>query len=181
MRIGIVVLAAISVLCACSSSSDPTPREPSATAAATTATPTAVAPSMPTQAREDSPEGAAAFVKHYIDVFNYAASTGDVAGLSRLSSPSCKGCQNYIDLYRDTYAAGGYFKGGNWEMGPLDLKYLPHATSVTTTVRYAQSRYRRSSTDPEKAGAAGRSTIVYTVSDAGKDRSITRIALGEKS
>ncbi|WP_332662819.1 DUF6318 family protein, partial [Aeromicrobium sp.] len=98
MRFGGIVLAALLTLGACSS--DPEPKEPKRTASAT---PTATPPTMPAQAKEDTPEGAAAFVKHYIDVFNYASNTGDVEELSRLSSPDCKGCQSYITLYRDTY------------------------------------------------------------------------------
>ncbi len=43
--------------------SDPEPVEPSATP-----TPTITVPTMPAQAKENTPEGAAAFVNHYIDV-----------------------------------------------------------------------------------------------------------------
>ncbi len=75
MRFGGIVLAVLLTLGACAS--DPEPKEPKRTA--TSATPTATPPTMPAQAKEDSPEGAAAFVKHYIDVFNYASNTGDVA------------------------------------------------------------------------------------------------------
>ncbi|MET1062966.1 MAG: DUF6318 family protein, partial [Aeromicrobium sp.] len=86
MRFGGIVFAALLVLGACSS--DPVPKEPAATSSAP-ATPTATPPAMPEQAKQDSPEGAAAFVKHYVDVFNYAASTGDVDELSRLSAATC--------------------------------------------------------------------------------------------
>ncbi len=118
MRFGGIVLAVLLTLGACSS--DPAPKEPKRTT--TSASPTATPPTMPAQAKEDTPEGAAAFVKHYIDVFNYAASTGDVEELSRLSSPKCEGCQSYIKLYRDTYKAGGYFKGSDWKLGDFALR-----------------------------------------------------------
>ena len=84
------------------------PKEPKRTA--TSATPTATPPTMPAQAKEDTPEGAAAFVKHYIDVFNYAASTGDVEELSRLSSPTARAARATSSSTEDTYKAGGYFK-----------------------------------------------------------------------
>ena len=90
-------------------SSDPEPKEPGPSAK-----PTITAPTMPPQAKENTHEGAAAFVDHYVKVLNYAAATGDVEELSRLSSPKCDGCQKYIKLYRETYEAGGYFKGGEW-------------------------------------------------------------------
>src|SRR4051794_19930833 len=93
----------------------PHPQKPKSSTTAS-ATPSATPPTMPAQAKENTPEGAAAFVKHYIDVFNYASNTGDVAELSRLSDPKCGGCQNYIKLYRHTYEAGGYFKDSDWKL-----------------------------------------------------------------
>jgi hypothetical protein len=128
MRFGGIVLAALLLLGACSS--DPQPKEPKRSATTSDPTPTATVPTMPAQAEEDSPEGAAAFVKHYIDVFNYAASTGDVDELSRLSSPDCEGCQSYIKLYKDTYEAGGYFKGGTWRLSNLELEESPQDRRV---------------------------------------------------
>jgi hypothetical protein len=149
--------ALVLLLAACDSGSDdPTPEEPTS-ASPTTSTPTATLPTMPAQASEDSSEGAAAFVKHYVDVFNYAAATGDVDELSRLSSPDCEGCQRYIKLYRDTYAAGGYFRGGDWKIGDLEVersteshRLFGHLTSAPGT--QAVSRGARSGpTEPEDA------------------------------
>ncbi|WP_268878828.1 DUF6318 family protein [Aeromicrobium yanjiei] len=119
MRFGGIVLATALALGACSSS-DPAPIEPQRSA--TTPTPTATAPPMPDQARQDSPEGAAAFVKHYVDVFNYAAATGDVEELTRLSAPTCEGCQSYISLITKTYGDGGYFKGGKWALSEIEVE-----------------------------------------------------------
>ncbi|MFI5428285.1 DUF6318 family protein [Aeromicrobium sp. UC242_57] len=93
MRIGTTVLATLLLLGACTSEAS-SPKQPTDSPTSSgSATPTATAPTMPEQATEDSPEGAAAFVKHWVDVFNYAAQTGDVAELERLSSPDCTGCQ----------------------------------------------------------------------------------------
>ncbi|MBC7630399.1 MAG: hypothetical protein H7290_02805 [Flavobacterium sp.] len=78
---------------------------------------------MPAQAKLNTREGAAAFVKHYIDVFNYASNTGDTTELRRLSSPMCEGCQSYITLYERTYKAGGYFKDSDWKLGVLKLDF----------------------------------------------------------
>ena len=112
MRFGGIVLAALLTLGACTS--DPEPKEPKRTA--TSATPTATAPTMPAQAKEDTPEGAAAFVKHYIDVFNYAASTGDVEELSRLSSPDCAPCSKYADRFEDIYSRGDRISTRLWKL-----------------------------------------------------------------
>jgi hypothetical protein len=112
MRFGGIVLVILLTLGACSS--DPQPKEPKHTA--TSATPTATPPTMPAQAKEDTPEGAAAFVKHYVDVFNYAASTGDVAELSRLSSPDCEPCTKYADRFKQVYERGDRISVRLWAL-----------------------------------------------------------------
>lgn len=116
MKIGGLFVAAALVLTGCSS--DPQPRDPTPSP---TPTSTATPPPLPPQASEDTPEGAAAFVSYWVEVSNYAAATGDVDELSRISDPDCSGCQSYIDLYRDTYEAGGYFRGGDWELGEVTV------------------------------------------------------------
>ena len=142
-------------------SSDPEPKEPKRTA--TSATPTATAPTMPAQAKEDTPEGAAAFVKHYIDVFNYAASTGDVEELTRLSSPDCEGCQSYIKLYRDTYKAGGYFKGSDWKLSNFEVEQASGQVSVFAHAAAAKGTYRESSSEAPKPGGGEDTEIIFAV------------------
>lgn len=175
MRFGGIVLAALLILGACSS--DPQPKEPKPSA--TTATPTASAPSMPAQAKQDTPEGAAAFVKHYIDVVNYASSTGDVEELSRLSSPKCEGCQSYIKLYRDTYAAGGYFKGGDWKAGKLRLEFGGSEQFVTTRVDVARGEYKRTDSDSVRQSRGDDTTISFGVDRPSSVWQISQLGLGE--
>jgi hypothetical protein len=133
---------------------------------------------MPPQASEDSPEGAAAFVKHYVDVFNYAAATGDVEELSRLSSPDCDGCQSYIDLYRDTYKAGGYFKGGDWHVDEMKLQRDPKETFATTTVAVAATRYKKDRSTPEVSGPGDSSQVTFGVIGTATARRVSQLALG---
>lgn len=120
MRFGGIILATVALLGACSS--DPAPKEPDPPPPTTAATPTRPMPTMPAQASEDTPEGAAAFVKHYVDVFNYAAATGDVDELSRLSSPDCKGCQKYISEFKRIYGKGDRVAVRLWALTADDLK-----------------------------------------------------------
>jgi hypothetical protein len=170
MRFGGIVLAALLTLGACSS--DPEPKEPRRTS--TSASPTATAPTLPAQAKEDTPEGAAAFVKHYIDVFNYAARTGDVEELSKLSSPTCEGCQSYIRLYRDTYKAGGYFKGSDWTLSNVELEVADEVTNVFVLVRSDAGTRRKSSTTKTLPGDPENTEIVFTVSSKADDRTVDR-------
>ena len=161
MRFGGIVLAVLLTLGACSS--DPEPKEPKRTA--TSATPTATPPTMPAQAKQDTPEGAAAFVKHYIDVFNYAASTGDVEELSRLSSPDCEGCQSYIKLYRDTYKAGGYFKDEGWEPVSTKTTRTGSGYTVGVDVLAPQTKYKTDRNSPVKIGESGEYSLALAVSN----------------
>jgi hypothetical protein len=170
--------ALVLLLAACDSGSDdPTPKEPTS-ASPTSPTPTASLPTMPAQASEDSPEGAAAFVKHYVDVLNYAAATGDVDELSRLSSPDCDGCQRYITFYRDTYAAGGYFKGGDWRIGDLKLRTGGPETYATTDVRSGGGRFKTAESEDEKTASADSTQLTFAVQTSTSGRQITQLALG---
>ena len=178
---GMLTATLILLLGACDASSDTaTPREPAASS--DSPAPTATVPTMPAQAAEDSSEGAAAFVKYYVDVFNYAAATGDVDELSRLSSPDCDGCQSYIDLYRDTYKAGGYFKGGDWQMGDLQLETRSNESLATTRVTSDQSKFRKSRDFAEETGKGTNTELTFVVSPPNPDRQVTGLRLsGEKS
>lgn len=175
MRFGGIVLAALLTLGACTS--DPEPKEPKRTA--TSATPTATPPTMPAQAEEDTPEGAAAFVKHYIDVFNYAASTGDVEELSRLSSPDCKGCQSYIKLYRDTYKAGGYFRDADWTLGDLRLQERDATTYVTTVANTKPGPYRVTKDEPERTSSGQDNKVSFAVERRRSDWQVAQMGLGD--
>lgn len=152
------LVVATSLLVLVAGCTDPEPKDPKPTASTT---PTATAPTMPAQAKENTPEGASAFVAHYIDVSNYAASTGDIEELSRLSDARCDGCQKYVALYRDTYAAGGYFKGGDWTPGEMKLEFGVPETFVATTVTWPPSRFRTSSDEPEASAVADSSLLTF--------------------
>ena len=177
MRFGGMVLATALVLGACSS--DPAPKEPDPSKPTTpSATPAAALPTMPPQASEDSPEGAAAFVKHYVDVFNYAAATGDVKELSRLSAPDCEGCQKYIDLYQKTYKAGGYYRGGGWKIGDIDLRRSGSETFATTKVDSGGATYKTSKDAPERVSATDQIELTFGVSGPTSSRRISQLAIG---
>jgi hypothetical protein len=177
MRFGGIVLAAALLLGACSS--DPAPKEPTATPSEPTASPTRALPTMPPQATEDSDEGAAAFVKHYVDVFNYAAATGDVEELTRLSSPDCEGCQSYIDLYQQTYAAGGYFRGGDWTIGEFSVRGGSGETYLTTSMHADSSLYRETKSSPEKRDPGEKSKLSFAVVRPSADWQVSQLGLGD--
>ena len=171
MRV-VAALLALVVVAGCGG--DPEPKEPKSVPTAST-TPTATPPTMPAQAKENSPEGAAAFVKHYIDVFNYASNTGDVTELSRLSSPKCDGCQRYIKLFRDTYAAGGYFKDSGWKIVDSKVESDTSAFSITTSIRAPETEYRMKSDGEVKVGEAGHYDLAFELSASHRILALTQV------
>jgi hypothetical protein len=86
---------------------------PSPTASATPASP---APTAPAEASEHTDLGAIAFAKHFVEVLNYTAESGDVRQLRRVSTAACESCRNIIRTTQDVYAAGGYVRGGEWSV-----------------------------------------------------------------
>lgn len=134
-----MTVATLALLAACSSDPAPVEPDPSPT---TSPTPSIAVPTMPAQASEDSPEGAAAFVKHYVDVFNYAAATGDVDELSRLSSPDCEGCQSYIDKFEDIYSRGDRISTHLWTLSSDPLR-ISDGTRVTAGIDVNEGTMRR--------------------------------------
>lgn len=175
MRFGGIVLATAFVLGACTSK--PAPLEPSGPPPSASASPTITVPTPVAQVSEDTPEGAAAFVKHYVDVFNYAAATGDVEELSRLSSPDCGGCQSYITLYRDTYKAGGYFKGGDWKIGDFQVKPGEADTVLFAKVTSEAGTYVTESGSSPQPGNGENSDLTFVAKRTAQGWMLTTLEL----
>ena len=87
--------------------------DPTSTLSATTPTGTTPTPPvMPEAAKADTKAGAVAFVKHYIDLINYAQATGDVDILEGVEDPGCESCANGRNALAKIYSAGGKITGG---------------------------------------------------------------------
>lgn len=144
LRKSLAVMALV-LLTACGG--DPEPREPAPS-------PTVTPPEMPAQANEESDEGAAAFMNHFVRTLNYASATGQVAELERLSAEECITCQNYITLYADTYRKGGYFRDSPWDLSEIDIERHPDEVVGFAQVTAPAGVYR---TDPEAEEKTGQS------------------------
>ena len=117
MRLTSLAATAALLLAACSS--EPEVREPDPTPS-TSPTPTVAAPTMPAQAKEDSSEGAVAFVRHWIDTFNKASVSGDTTALEGLSD-GCEPCDSYSDAIRQTFEDGEAPTGDIWELEKAEV------------------------------------------------------------
>lgn len=139
MRFGGIVVAAALILGACSS--DPAPKEPTTSApSASPATPAPAAPTMPPQAQEDSPEGAAAFVKHYIALVNFAANTGETSSMIEASA-NCEACESFAGAFAQEPEDGERFGGKLWTLNQVAVRKAPTGVVVRAelTVRQAKS------------------------------------------
>jgi len=94
---------------------DPLPTEPPPSPSSTSTT--RAAPELPDAAMEDSKEGAVAFVRHYVDLINYAQETGDTAALAAASAEQCDECTRVASAISKLYSAGGHIEGGLWRTG----------------------------------------------------------------
>ena len=110
MRTTTAVVVALLVLLGACQQPEVLEPEPSASAAPSTSP----APTMPAQAREDSDEGAVAFVAHWIETFNYAARSGDTESLREMSE-DCQACASYAETIEADLRSGDLPKGDLWD------------------------------------------------------------------
>jgi hypothetical protein len=109
-------------LAGCQANPAPPPLESTSTSPTPSPSPTIAAPALPAEAQGTSKAAAKAFVRHWIDVLNYAMNTGDTAELVDLADRSCSTCEAIANRIEDVYAAGGHLEGSGWRI--LTLSYL---------------------------------------------------------
>jgi hypothetical protein len=66
--------------------------EPEATTPAVRVTPGIPAPALPAAAKANTPDGAVAFFKHFVAVYNYSYATNDSSAIKTVSVPTCVFC-----------------------------------------------------------------------------------------
>lgn len=90
-RTSAALLAAGVLLVGCSSDAEPDSLPPVPSAQSSP-----VVLPLPTEAAAETPQGAAAFARYYMEVLANALASGDSAQLRGLSDPGCGGCTNFI-------------------------------------------------------------------------------------
>jgi hypothetical protein len=112
MRRSIIGFALLLVVAGCGSDPkaepSPSPSSPVTSPVSTTPSP----PVMPDAAKANTKAGAIAFVRHYIEVFNFAQATGSSSDLSALSSQRCQECTATINALEQIYDSAGHIEGG---------------------------------------------------------------------
>lgn len=143
------------LLAACQGNPEPPPLDgtPTSPSPSRTTSPTVAAPSLPPEAEGTSPTAAKAFVRHYVDLVNYAMATGDTGPMQAASAPNCESCGAVIQNINDLYRAGGYLKGDGWKI--TQLRALASKPNGETVVQAGvlvspQDRYGSKRAKPEE-------------------------------
>lgn len=155
MRVVAFVMAAGLLLTGCGSVE---PKEPKPTTAPSA---TATEPSMPPGAKKNTVGGAEAFVRYYVELLNFASVSGNTTRLSDLSDPTCEGCSAYVELYRKTYDAGGYYKDSEWKLTDVHDEVQNGQPVVFADVHIPAGTYRTKSGVPERRGTAEDSKLTF--------------------
>ena len=79
------------------------------------------APTKPKQMNEDTPEGAAASVGYFLDLYRYAFMTGNTTELAAMSEDGCKFCQSVINNATNLHNEGGW--NDKWEQNVNDVAF----------------------------------------------------------
>jgi len=83
--------------------------------------------------------GAAAFVRHWFDLVNYAYATGNTEPVVAVSTPKCESCSNTVATIDDQYSNGGRIEGGQITVvGAESPAPEPNRPVLVTTV-YSQA------------------------------------------
>ena len=156
VRLAFVGVVTSLILTGCSG--DPEPRfEPPPSTTPTTSEPTEEPEPESYEVR--SKEGAVAFARHWVDVFN-AAVSGDTAELVESSDPHCATCNGFLDRIRSVYDAGGSYQAFDWRVLVTSItprQSLERPELVVRILRGAE-RYRESSKAEVELSPASRST-----------------------
>lgn len=87
-------------------------------------------PGIPAAAREDSIEGAQAFVTYFVGLANDSWTRPDPSLLIPLTDPACKTCAAFIQTARDYQAAGRRYVGTPFEISNAQGTYWQPGTAT---------------------------------------------------
>lgn len=133
-------------------------------------------PRMPAVAQGSAIRAATAFTRYYIDLRNYAASTGDVRKL-RSASQNCSGCDHYANLYKSTYEAGGFIKSSGWRVASVDVLKQSNSFVALVTVDAPKMRYSRTATDDTHIGRGGLYKLRFEIVNNGRKWVVTHFGV----
>lgn len=138
MRIAVGLTAVLLAVSGCSD--DPAPSSLPPLPSPTTASAASPLP-VPEAAKAETPQGAVAFVKYYLDVVNRAFASSSSAPVRRLSHPECDACNALIRAIEEPGAPGEEASGGDYEVVFAEAPQVSGG-DVTVSLRYALTEAR---------------------------------------
>ena len=157
--IGVIAAAALA-LSGCNSGSDPnnagttSPSASPTNSSTPSATPTPASdispaidvmqPSLPAAASNKTRSGLEEFTKYYVELLEYAYSTGDVDRLKRVNSPACSSCAGPVGDVQNAYTNGGWVVGGDLQVTATATSFLASdsgAYFVTMSIKQGRTAY----------------------------------------
>ncbi|MCW2791820.1 MAG: hypothetical protein JWO76_918, partial [Nocardioides sp.] len=94
-----------------------------------------VEPTMPAAAKKHTVAGAKAFVKFYWDMADYAQASGDLAGLTTLTSENCDACNGGASYLKKVFAKGGHIRGGETTVTIQDASKISAGNHIAFQVK----------------------------------------------
>lgn len=142
-------------------------------------TPAPTAPAMPEIAQDESAAGAEAFVRHYIDVLNYAAVTGETEELKQLAHDDCEGCRAYEKTFDEIYAADGFIRGAEWEITAVEQEQLETHVDVFVNIDIAEGTFKTTGDDSEERSGTDADLLRFSVQRADDSWNIIKFVRDE--
>ncbi len=96
-------------------------------------------PVMPDLAREESRDGAQAFLDYWSDAMWYANQTGNTTYIREIVSEACEVCNDQFAVIEDVYAEGAWFVGGRENIYLQDKTISPAADGVYKPIALSDS------------------------------------------
>lgn len=149
------------------------PPDPTATTSGVSTTPstppTPSAPTLPEEATANTKAGAIAFVRHYVELINYAQRTGDVEALAAVEAVGCESCLAARQGVKEHYSAGGSIVGGDWRIrSTMAIRNASIAGWVVDlSVRYGAQTVSYGTSKPDEQNEAGRMVVSLQIQRTG--------------
>jgi hypothetical protein len=105
------------VVAGCQSNPEPPPLDRTSTSESPTPSPSPpvdAPPPLPDAAKGTSEASAKAFVRHYVELINFAVATGSTQAFTAVSDRNCVSCNAVADRVRNVYGAGGSIISDGW-------------------------------------------------------------------
>jgi hypothetical protein len=129
-----LMLCSAALLAGCQSNPAPPPLESTSTSPSPSPSPTVSAPTLPAEAQGTSRAAAKAFVRHWIDVLNYAGPAGDSDAIRRVSDRGCTACTAIADFIEQVNRDGGRIEGPGWAARQVNVVSVEPGKSATIDV-----------------------------------------------